>query len=295
MTDNLDEKLNEWVSVGVMRHCQLCREFKWIDNNYLCYDCRKKVTIMDGNNNFGKTKNNLDEKVKEFYECTDQKIDPVVRAIINERDDPEATDKLTGDFENKYRPKMLFLDDRTKRIEAARERYSGNFDLTIVTNAKECLRYLCKQEWDLFSLDHDLDGTDFQNPDDVTSGMEVVRYICKTGWPSIYAQPEIWVHSSNLFAATLMIDMLLTHGISKAYYKRFSYDDVDKIVHGTKNHKPEIVEDNWVEWKDGTCLSCGHYVGVNVSYQCHECYTRELVASTGMEITDYWKMKKGRE
>ena len=65
-------------------------------------------------------------------------------------------------------PSMLFLDDSTKRIESARRQYAGKYILTVVTTAKECLRYLCRQQWDILSLDHDLGGIDFQDPDNET-------------------------------------------------------------------------------------------------------------------------------
>jgi len=194
---------------------------------------------------------NLDEKMKEFYE---------LQAIQNRR-------------------RMLFLDDRTKRIEAARKKYDGEYDVTFVHNAKECLRYLCKKGWDIVSLDHDLDGNDFQDPDEVTSGMEVVRYIVKTTKliDSNAGSPEFWIHSSNIFAAQLMLDTLNSIGI-KAYYHRFEYDDEKKFGDATKSHKPEPVEDRW-KWDmlSSRCISCDkHPIGVDARGQCHECYTREL-------------------
>ena len=179
--------------------------------------------------------------------------------------------------ENKKR--MLFLDDRTKRIEAARKKYTQDYDVTFVHNAKECLRYLCKKGWDIVSLDHDLDGNDFQDPDEVTSGMEVVRYIVKTTKliDSNAGSPEFWIHSSNIFAAQLMLDTLNSIGI-KAYYRRFEYGDEKKFGDATKSHKPEPVEDRW-KWDmlSSRCISCDkHPIGVDARGQCHECYTREL-------------------
>lgn len=153
--------------------------------------------------------------------------------------------------------KMLFLDDCTKRIDSARRQYAGVYDLTVVTNAKECLRYLCRQEWDILSLDHDLGGYDFQDPDDKTSGMEVVRYICKTGWPMLMKVPEeIWIHSSNLFAASLMIDILSEAGI-KSYYHRFEYKDEHNYI----ERKPQI---------SGCCNICGEKLepGRELDHHC---------------------------
>jgi hypothetical protein len=140
----------------------------------------------------------------------------------------EVSEKLTGDFSIKGKLRMLFLDDRTKRIMSAIEQYKDKYDVTIVTNAKECLRYLCKQEWDILSLDHDLNGDDFQDPDDKNSGMEVARYIMKTGWPERFHKPQVWVHSSNLFAAELMLSVFQSMNFS-AYYRKFEYDEQRSI------------------------------------------------------------------
>jgi hypothetical protein len=193
------------------------------------------------------------------------------------------TELLVGDFvEAKPLPKMLFLDDRTKRIESARRQYEGKYDLTIVTNAKECLRYLCKQQWDILSLDHDLGGDDFQDPDDVTAGMEVVRYIVKTGWPRQYTIPEIWIHSSNLFAANLMINLLQGRDI-KAWDRPFEYDDEKSFWDAKPNHKPQAFEDRWGnemhKLNYATCPSCGKDNALLdlVFHQCHDCYKRELI------------------
>jgi len=190
---------------------------------------------------------NLDEKMKEFYE---------LQAIQNRR-------------------RMLFLDDRTKRIEAARKKYAQQYDVTFVHNVKECLRYLCREEFDIVSLDHDLNGDDFQDPDEVLSGMEVVRYIEKCGAHTVDGI-EFWVHSSNLFAANLMITRLTDMGL-KAFYHRFQYGDEIKFSDVKPTHKPEPVEDRWKarsgEW---LCPSCKNVRTVNDMGQCHECYTREL-------------------
>ncbi|MBW1672998.1 MAG: hypothetical protein JRJ45_05025 [Deltaproteobacteria bacterium] len=119
--------------------------------------------------------------------------------------------------------RILFLDDRTKRIYAAIEQYK-NDDLTIVTNVKECLRYMSRNDYDVISLDHDLNGCDFQDPDSSNVGMEVVRYIEKTGWPREKNIPYFIVHSSNIFAAHLMVVRLKVKGFS-AQWKRFEYPD----------------------------------------------------------------------
>ena len=141
----------------------------------------------------------------------------------------ETSERLVGDFITvKIKPKMLFLDDRTKRIMSAMEQYKDRYDVTIVTNVKECLRHLCRQEWNILSLDHDLNGDDFQDPDDSNSGMEVARYIMKTGWPSKFHKPEVWVHSSNLFAAELMLSVFQSMDF-RTYYHKFEYDEQRSI------------------------------------------------------------------
>lgn len=121
------------------------------------------------------------------------------------------------------KPKMLFVDDRTKRIHYALNNFP-EFDVTIATCVPEALREMCKQDWDVVSLDHDLNGHDFQDPDTPTCGMEIVRYICKTGWPLALKKPQFWIHSSNLFAAHLMIVTLTENGYD-AYWKKIDYKE----------------------------------------------------------------------
>lgn len=116
--------------------------------------------------------------------------------------------------------KLLFVDDRTKRIHFALANYS-EFDVTVATNVKETLRLMSRHDWDVISLDHDLTGVDFEDPDTPTCGMEIVRYICKTGWPPSRKKPVFWVHSSNLFAAHLMV-VTLTEAGHEAWYKPIS-------------------------------------------------------------------------
>ena len=123
--------------------------------------------------------------------------------------------------------RMLFLDDRTRRLHSALRQFAGEYDVTIATNTKECLRALSSQNWEVVSLDHDLRGVDFEDPDSPECGMEVVRYLGKTGWPEGKPKPVFKVHSSNIFAADLMILSLRKIGLS-AFYDRFVYDDEPK-------------------------------------------------------------------
>ena len=115
------------------------------------------------------------------------------------------------------------MDDRTKRIHAAIEEYKYD-ELTIVTNVKECLRYMSRNQYDFISLDHDLNGCDFQDPDGSNVGMEVVRYLEKTGWPKDKLLPYFIVHSSNIFAAHLMVTRLKAMHFA-AQWKRIEYPD----------------------------------------------------------------------
>jgi CheY-like chemotaxis protein len=117
---------------------------------------------------------------------------------------------------------MLFVDDRSKRMHAALKKYVGVFALTVCSNVPEALRYLSQQEWDVVSLDFDLNGHDFQDPDDPTCGMEIVRYIGKTGWP-FKKYPHIVLHSSNAFGRKLMAYNLEALGFV-VEEQRFEYD-----------------------------------------------------------------------
>ena len=119
--------------------------------------------------------------------------------------------------------KMLFVDDRTKRIHYALKEHSELYDVTIAACVPEALRQLVAQDWDVVSVDHDLNGHDFQDPDTQTCGMEIVRYIEKTGWPEQRKAPIFWIHSSNLFAAHLMVVTLNGIGLD-AYYHPIVYN-----------------------------------------------------------------------
>jgi len=102
--------------------------------------------------------------------------------------------------------KILFVDDRTKRIMYALAQ--PDWDVTIATCVPEALRFLSSEDFDIVSLDHDLMGHDFDDPDTPTCGMEIVRYIEKCGWPPQRKRPHFQVHSKNFFAAHLMITKL---------------------------------------------------------------------------------------
>lgn len=118
------------------------------------------------------------------------------------------------------KPKLLFLDDRTGRLEMAFRKFSGEFEITIATTVKECLRQMCREDYAEIHMEHDLGGEDFVNPFSPDSGMEVVRYIEITGWPWNKKRPIFKVHSLNLFAAFLMVTTLKKIGMM-AFYEPF--------------------------------------------------------------------------
>jgi len=117
---------------------------------------------------------------------------------------------------NERKATMLFVDDRTKRIHHALENFP-EFEVTIAACVPEALRQMSSHDWDVVSLDHDLNGHDFQDPDSSTCGMEIVRYIKKTGWPVQRRKPIFWIHSSNLFAVHLMVVELMQEGFNAEY------------------------------------------------------------------------------
>jgi CheY-like chemotaxis protein len=125
--------------------------------------------------------------------------------------------------------RMLFVDDRSKRIHAALEKYGPDYDVTIATNVRDALRLMSSEEFDVVSLDHDLNGCDFEDPDSPTCGMEIVRYIQKTGWPRPKA-PSFWIHSTNLFASFLMWNALHRMELP-AFQRPFKYGKGENIVY----------------------------------------------------------------
>ncbi len=113
---------------------------------------------------------------------------------------PGLDECITTNKRKKMR--ILFLDDNPDRIIAAKESYGD--DVKIVTTVRDCLRELSFHDWDIVSLDHDLGGKEFVDPDSEFCGMEVIRYLEKTSWPKRRQFPDFVIHSSNFFAAELM-------------------------------------------------------------------------------------------
>jgi len=118
--------------------------------------------------------------------------------------------------------KMLFVDDRSKRIHAALNQYGEKYDVTIAPSVKEALRAISQTDFDVISLDHDLNGDDYQDSDDRTSGMEIIRFITEYGWPKAKV-PSFIIHTSNAFAGQQMYNKLRHMGLT-ANTIPFSYD-----------------------------------------------------------------------
>lgn len=175
--------------------------------------------------------------------------------------------------------KMLFVDDRTKRIHYALNNFP-EYDVTIATCVPEALRALSSQYWDVVSLDHDLNGHDFQSPLTETCGMEIVRYIAKCGWPDEWRKrPTFHIHSSNLFAAHLMITALKMAG-HEAWYKpiiypveNMEYDEKGiPVSQKDKESKFNITEFFSPQPEDKKCWRCGEFRGVNLDNICLSCW-----------------------
>lgn len=138
-----------------------------------------------------------------------------------------------------HTPKLLFVDDRWKRMKYALEKYDqhfgqGEFEVTLAANVKETLRALARENFDFVGLDHDLRGCDFEDPDSPESGMEIIRYIERFGWPNGKPKPIFIVHSSNVFAAHQMVMRLDKLGF-QVKYSPIRYDE--EIVHMKYNEK----------------------------------------------------------
>lgn len=120
--------------------------------------------------------------------------------------------------------KVLFLDDRSKRFTAAMKQWKDE-DLTIVCTAKECIKLISSQTFNLVSLDHDLGFEEFVPSVMPNTGMEVIRHICRNkDFFLDFWVPEIIIHTANKPAGFKMVEMLHEIGFN-ATYKRFEYDE----------------------------------------------------------------------
>ena len=125
--------------------------------------------------------------------------------------------------------RMLFVDDRADRIERARNLYNKDYEFTFACTIPDSLRRLSSQDFDVVSLDHDMVGHDFQDPDETTSGMAIIRYIQKTAWPPQRKRPEFWIHTTNQLVGHLMVVCLTELGFD-AWYKPFGFKKYQKGV-----------------------------------------------------------------
>lgn len=114
-------------------------------------------------------------------------------------------------------PKLLFVDDRWQRMEYALKHYSDKYEVVLAPNFQEAMRQLCGQDFDIVSLDHDLNGNDFESPDSPSCGMSIISYIEKTKWPKQRRRPKFRIHSMNLFAGTAMKERLLNLGFEAEF------------------------------------------------------------------------------
>ncbi len=121
--------------------------------------------------------------------------------------------------------RILFLDDRSKRIMSAIDRWHKDHDLTIVCTAKEAIKMLSLQDWDIISLDYDLNFQEFTPAYLPGNGMEVVQYICSHSdyFHSERRLPLIVIHSGNPAEAHNMVTRLKESGFT-ADYRRWEYE-----------------------------------------------------------------------
>lgn len=96
---------------------------------------------------------------------------------------------------------MLILDDDEKRMRKFWEKYPES---TRVWNAADCIKELSGKSWSMVSLDMDLEGIPFDDPEKDNSGAAVVRWIVKNK-PEI---KEIVIHSYNHILSPKMVEIL---------------------------------------------------------------------------------------
>jgi hypothetical protein len=97
--------------------------------------------------------------------------------------------------------KILFLDDDQKRCRRFR---AAHPTARIVHTAQEAIAALGTEVWEVVSLDHDLGGQQFQNPQESTSGSAVARFLAAHELPI----GRIIIHSFNVPAAQAMRALL---------------------------------------------------------------------------------------
>lgn len=113
---------------------------------------------------------------------------------------------------------VLFVDDRAKRIDWAIRQYYSTNNLIIAPNVPEALRAISSVQWkldDLISMDHDLNGSDFQSAEEKTCGMEIIRHLGESDYWRVLRDKSIQVviHSSNEMGAIHMQNTLRMFGM----------------------------------------------------------------------------------
>jgi hypothetical protein len=103
-------------------------------------------------------------------------------------------------------PKILFLDDSTRRARHFRAKCPGS---TWVKTAERCIAELGEESWDEVHLDHDLGAKR-------TPGMAVVEHM-KAHKPDHLQDTSFVVHSLNVPAAELMVEGLESAGYECEY------------------------------------------------------------------------------
>lgn len=102
---------------------------------------------------------------------------------------------------------ILFLDDCPYRAK----KFKAEFPTAkVVTTAKECIDELQAHSWDAVFLDHDLNGSHYQDPTEENCGTTVAVWICDNK-PQI---DRVVVHSLNEIERGKMVEMLR----KEAYY-----------------------------------------------------------------------------
>lgn len=120
--------------------------------------------------------------------------------------------------------RILFLDDRSKRLHSALKRWGDQ--VVLVTTVEETMRFLA-EDWDEIYLDHDLNYEMFVDSNREDCGMEVVRFLVRNSpYMSHLMRGDVLFicHSSNRPAGEKMAVALLNEGY-RAKYERWEYSD----------------------------------------------------------------------
>lgn len=122
--------------------------------------------------------------------------------------------------------KMLFVDDRSKRLHAALRKYGDEYEVTLAANVKEALRLLSMETWDVVSLDFDLNGDDFVAFDSPDNGMRIIEYVLNMSADQFrvrFSETRWVIHSKNKFGAGAMWEALKTR-TTNVWMEEFTYE-----------------------------------------------------------------------